>query len=229
MFKSRKISIAVVSLLLLVTVGYVSCTQMYPSGTWRYKITVNVETPEGLKSGSSVREVTFKSGPKILPDVSGSSWKVTGEAVVVDLGKGKYLFALMDVDGSYQIVHDVFPYEASSRHNYIKYYQGLTGQRKALTPSQYPLLVTFANIKDPKTVKKVGSNELSKVLGQGIVLKDITLEMTDESVWHEISKYLPWLDQIESQKVRLNGSSSVATFSNEILDNLGAASFKIGK
>lgn len=192
MIKSRKISVAVVSLLILFTLGYFSCTQMYPSGKWRYKITVNVETPEGLKSGSAVREVTFKSGPKILPDVSSSSWEVAGEAVVVDLGHEKYLFVLMDVDGSYQIVHDVFPYEASSRHNYIEYYQALTGQSRTLAPSQYPLLVTFTDIRDPKTVKKVSSKELSKAFAQGIVLKDITLEMTDEpTTIGVVDHYLP--------------------------------------
>jgi hypothetical protein len=32
-----------------------------PSGTWRYKMTVEVETPEGIKSGLAVREVTIHS------------------------------------------------------------------------------------------------------------------------------------------------------------------------
>jgi hypothetical protein len=226
LFKSGKISIAVVSLFLLVTftLGYVSCTQMYPSGKWRYKITVNVETPEGLKSGAAVREVTFKSGPKILPDVAGSTSKVTGEAVVIDLGHGKYLFALMDVDGSYQIVHDIFPYEASSPRNYIEYYQSLTGQKKALSPSQYPLLVTFADIKDPKTVKKVSSNDLSKAFGQGIVLKDMTLEMTDENLTFKIEGWLTWLLNLKS-----NIDGTFVTTSRDLSNTLHVGNFKRGE
>ena len=31
--------------------------QAYPSGSWRYKMTVVVQTPEGIKTGSAVREV----------------------------------------------------------------------------------------------------------------------------------------------------------------------------
>ena len=32
-------------------------TYEFPSATWRYKITVEVETPEGLKTGTAVRQL----------------------------------------------------------------------------------------------------------------------------------------------------------------------------
>lgn len=54
----------------------------FASGTWRYKMTVTVETPEGLKTGSAVREVYVARGLKITPE-SLPHVKVTGEAVVL--------------------------------------------------------------------------------------------------------------------------------------------------
>lgn len=162
----------------------------FPSATWRYKLTVTVETPEGIKTGSAVREVTYINGPKILPDVSGSQWKVKGEAVVVDLGHDKYLFAIMNVDGSYKIVYDAFPYTTASARDGIRYYQSITGQKKILPPNLYPTLVTFKDIKDPKTVTQIDPNNLSATFGAGVSLKDITVEMTDDDVTEKINKFL---------------------------------------
>lgn len=162
----------------------------HPTGIWRYKMTVTVETPEGLKTGSAVREVTYKNGPKILPDVAGSSWDVKGEAVVVDLGNGKYLFALMDVDGSYRIVYDMFPYTPKSARDHIRYYESLAGQKRVLG-GKYPTFVTFKDIKDPKTVTQVDPFNLSATFGAGVKLKDITLEITNDEITKIISEILP--------------------------------------
>lgn len=200
----------------------------FPSATWRYKLTVTVETPEGIKTGSAVREVTYTNGPKILPDVAGASWKVKGEAVVVDIGQDKNLFALLDVNGSYQIVYDVFPYQGQSVRDHIQYYKSLTGQKKTLEKSQYPTMVTFKDIKDPKTVEQVDPFNLSATFGAGVNLKDVTIEMTDEDVTWEVEKCLKWLNDLAVKKARLNGSTSIAISTNDLSDNLGPGSFKIG-
>lgn len=189
----------------------------FPSATWRYKMTVTIETPEGLRTGSAVREVTYINGPKILPDVAGSQWKVKGEAVVVDLGHDKYLFAIMDVDGSYQIVYDAFPYTPTSARDGIRYYKSITGQKKILDKSQYPTLVTFKDIKDPKTVelvyggkfapatqKIIPVDDFEKFFGKELRIKDVTIQMTDEKVTIEINKYLEWLANVK--KGSLDGS-----------------------
>lgn len=166
----------------------------HPTGTWRYKLTVTIETPDGIKSGSAVREVTYINGPKILPDVAGSTWKVKGEAVVIDLGQGRYLFAPMDVDGSYSIVYDAFPYRPTSARDSIRYYESLVGQKKTL--NRYPELVTFKNIKDFDTVTKVDAEKLAGTFGEGVKFKEMTIEMSDEDVTREISKYLGSLHMV---------------------------------
>jgi hypothetical protein len=169
----------------------------FPSGTWRYKMTVTVETPEGLKTGYAVREVRFREFPQILGATSGTSVSTRGEAVVVDLGHEKYLFALMDVDGSYRIVYDAFPHQSENVHEYIHYYKSLTGQKKVLEHNQYPTFVTFTDIKDPKSVVAVARDNLAGPFGAGVTLKDITLEMTDEEVTWGIETYLGWLDTVK--------------------------------
>jgi hypothetical protein len=70
----------------------------YPTCTFRYKLTAEVMTPDGLKTGSSVIEVSFTSFDVFgLVNRQGSG-TVTGEAVYVDLGGGKNLFVLLGAD-----------------------------------------------------------------------------------------------------------------------------------
>ncbi|MEK7802217.1 MAG: hypothetical protein AAB276_07170 [Pseudomonadota bacterium] len=51
--------------------------------SWRYKMTVTVDTPEGEVSGSAVREMC--NGPMSPLSQNGNPAKVRGEAVVVDM------------------------------------------------------------------------------------------------------------------------------------------------
>lgn len=63
---------------------------------YRYRLTVEVETPEGLRTGSSVIEVMQRI---VRPGSHPSSWaidrRIRGEAVAVDLPQGQTLFALL--------------------------------------------------------------------------------------------------------------------------------------
>jgi hypothetical protein len=79
---------------LLASLALTGCGEKFE---WNQKITVEVETPDGLRSGSSVQHVVWNAG-SAYPGMDGPSAAstVTGEAVVVDLGGGKYLFALLN-------------------------------------------------------------------------------------------------------------------------------------
>src|SRR3546814_20034236 len=56
--------------------------------TLRYRMTVEVETPTGVRSGSSVIETTITKGPR-TGQGSGLTATMKGEAGAVDLGSGK--------------------------------------------------------------------------------------------------------------------------------------------
>src|ERR1700722_17123777 len=64
------------------------------SDSWRYKMTVTVETPEGVKMGSAVREVTRYRVFNLTTKWT-YRFKVRGEAIVIDLGKRGTLFPLL--------------------------------------------------------------------------------------------------------------------------------------
>lgn len=178
----------------------------FASGTWRYKVTVVVDTPEGVKTGSAVREVHYQHGLHLTPEMM-SKIEVKGEAVVVDLGQRGVLFAIMGTDDDL-IVERSFPVPEGQG---IEYYTHLKNARAVLPPNQYPQFVHFKDINDPKTVEGVQDviscpnarkecvgrtgyvalDTMEKGFGAGVKLKEVTIEMTDEPVTYNVSNYLP--------------------------------------
>lgn len=175
--------------------------------SWRYKMTVSVETPEGIKTGSAVREM----GNDTRTDfpTNGNPAQVRGEAVVVDLGERGTLFALIDSDSDmefYGTFREPNGFGGSTPEG-IKYYASLpVGTKASLGTDRYLRLVTFTDMNDPKSVALVYDTEIcwfvrktepkcrdgqkmytkadrfEELLGEGVRLKDVTLEITDEPV-----------------------------------------------
>jgi len=76
--------------------------------------------------------------------------------------------------------------------------------------SHYPLLVTFTAITDPKTVQQVDLDNLAGTFGPGVLMKRITLEITDEPVTKgKIERVLGWWCDLRKKQARLNGSTSI--------------------
>lgn len=159
---------------------------------WRNKITVEVQTPDGLVSGSSVHDITVKKGLRSVGGrVPKSNMKLVGEAVVVELPNDQYLFALLKPANNRvgaQNVGDILtriaaPNEGARTHPGLEISDHQpVGAAFTVPERYYPLLVSFDNINDPQTVKQVDPNNLVAIFGGGYALKSITLEITDEPV-----------------------------------------------
>jgi len=208
-----KWALLLVILLVVSFIGY--CTLPYPAYSWRQKMTITIEKNGQLIRASSVirlrhhRSETFRG-----PAYRG---KVFGEAVVLELAAGKYLFALLTNDKTDQyymteLMRDVFeqdlldagaPERKSRRFSksrlqwigsWLPYVRKLPkNEPHVLERSDYPLLVTFEDINDPKTVKRVSSIFLEGAFGPSYKLKSITLEITDEPVTEgKVENVLGW-------------------------------------
>lgn len=62
-----------------------------------------------------------------------------------------------------------------------------------LRPDELPMLVTFTNIDDPKTVMLVDPNHLDSIFGSGARIVRATVRITSEPVTKGIEKTLKWL------------------------------------
>jgi hypothetical protein len=180
----------------------------------RYKMTVEVETPEGLKSGSAVRKVTYYEPPP-FPSIGENRGyvEVIGEAVVVDLPGGKSLFALLtnedgDVDYGSAVIQMAYPDMRETRVDDPLPKESVfdrmddTPQAVEIWPtppkrfwargmSATPMLVKFRDIADPNSVVRVDPTNLMASFGWDVELKRITVQVTDEPVTVGIEKRLP--------------------------------------
>jgi hypothetical protein len=181
-------------LLGLAAIALTSCTNRQTE--WRSKITVNVETPGGLVSGSSVtREVaSHTSGALVPPEARGGGHGRFGEAVVVEVAPGKFLFALLpglDTAPELDSAHVFFPGQPPAEMD-AKF--ATLRESRVIPANLYPMLVTFGDVKDPKSVKIVDPKNLAASFGPGYRLKDMVLEITDEAVTEgRVDSVLTWL------------------------------------
>lgn len=167
----------------------------------RYKMTIEVETAEGLRTGSAVREVTADPGSNAFPfgENKGSRY-LKGEAVAVDLPGDKTLFALLtsasgNVDYAKALPSELMGWGSD---------EGLTEGVVELWPNTplkpshghgsiphyLPMLVTFQDIGDPKSVEAVEPGALEASFGPGVRLRRITVEQSDEPITEFIQKRL---------------------------------------
>ena len=176
------------------------------SESFRYKLTLAVNTPYGVKRSSSVTEWVFW---EVSIPARGTPHKLYGEALYLDLGAGarplialmtshlhekKHIGVIWDWPGDY--VLDRLYHPNWSDKDFMEVISRLAKNRgpRSITPEELPDLVTFADVNDPNSVIEVDPNNLQETLGRDITWNEITLEMTDEPITKGIIKAkLPWL------------------------------------
>lgn len=178
------------------------CDKPGSGAAYRYRLTLDVETPEGAKTGSSVIEVrtweTHFEGKR-------TNHEVTGQAVVVDLGARGLLFALLagrgENGGLGSVNHAAYlPALVALRGGKLRdsdpaFQKNLSSTGGGdLIDKEIPFLVRFREIDDPKTVEAVDPNDLAKSFGEGVRLKRATIEMTSDPVTTGIEKKLGWMN-----------------------------------
>jgi hypothetical protein len=167
-----------------------------PEATLRYRLTINVDTPFGLKSGDSVMELV-KNQKRLfpMPGGHGADWgghyKVVGELPFVDLGTSGVLFSTR---------HTLKPYESYDGTTLVLYGLGVLEARDALPidsdkqvldlfkevrltknvkPEYYPMFAQFVDMADSQSIQEIKTDALSKTLGPGFAIRNISIEVVD--------------------------------------------------
>jgi hypothetical protein len=189
------------------------------SASYRYKLALTLDTPDGVKTASNVVEInTFDM---TIP-ARGIGHKTSGQALYVDLGTGRRpLIALLtrirratdpwptfrgwgeDAPGEVLADNCLGAKKPEDLLDEIKATRKCR-QPVAITTADLPDLVTFADTNDPKSVMLVDPNNLNATLGPGVSWGSMTLESTDEPLSKGIDEHLSWARAYD-QNIEIRG------------------------
>ncbi len=193
---------ALVPLLLLLLTG---CGSEW---NWNQKLIVTVETPSGPARGEAVVRVNITTTPDAItpPEARGMHSAYTGEAAMVALGEGRYLFALLgaEVQRTIETFGDAPPGFG------VKAGKAAVGEwndtivamreRRPLPRRAWPRFVTFADIADPASVQLVDPDDLAATFGPGHRIAAVELELTGEAPTDgAVEKVLGWIGSLKGR------------------------------
>ncbi len=189
------------------------CSLFADHASMRFRMTVEVETPDGVRTGSSVMEVRSAKYVRLTSEERPGSIGLIGEAVVVDLADGP-LFALLVNDDvpprlAFRVVAALDP-RVNRQQSSVETVRRLgkaPGKVKAELPREHwPKMLRFSDLADPTSVALVDPDDLAATFGEGTALKRITVQITDEPLTTGIEKRLGWLS--EEGKFGLNAKDN---------------------
>ena len=192
----------------------------------KYRLTLEVETPGGVRSASGVISVH----PNRAYGGSGSGPagpRIKGDALFVDLGNGRNLVALLlhgtnpaETDGLNYLPLRAFA--AAGRRLDFREVRKQTGSI-AVTGELIPTLVTFSDPASPDSARVAEPSKLAASLGDGFALRRVSLEIVPSGFWpldyggalgepvtRDIQSRLPWAGDPAKAAAALKAAGIVA-------------------
>jgi len=192
--------------LLLVVGGAIAWWQFnFPAVSYRYRLTVAVETDGEVHSGSSVIKLLFRFVPKWLPP-SGGTYNVwfTGQAALIDLGvRGALVVALSDYPPDPSVVNaSLLPSCAFLPAAWKDARDSPTTPKNQLAvalakgpadlgPGCMPAFYWFSNPADLAGAKEVKPADFASVIGDATRLVSAQVEITLDPLVIDLDKKLP--------------------------------------
>jgi hypothetical protein len=198
--------------LAIIVCAAIALTGCGRSASYRYKLTLSLDTPDGVKTGFNVVQIDYWT---VSVPAQGEPHKTRGQGLYLDLGPGrKPLIALLThirranerPDEIRWLEDDPIRIMARLCLNVTAIYSWVDVASKfascktpfAITPADLPDLVTFVDVNSPNSVLLVDPNNLAATLGPGVAWRSMTLQATDEPLTKGMEEHLAWLKGHES-------------------------------
>ena len=176
----RKALIIILAIPLVVWLGWRS---IYPSYEFQGTLTIRVMTPDGVVETRNTGRALFTQGPSFgLVDGASGGWKYWGEAPVIDLGEGRYLFAKVGprIDTVFRSADLAGFMDTGDRWQNVRKVSRSRNVVWDVPEGLMPTLITFRDQNDITTAEIVDPLDLAATFGPGYELLGMTVEVTDE-------------------------------------------------
>ncbi len=174
-----------------------ACGSMFPA-RYRYRMTVEVMTPHGLRTGSAVYEIEAYANARLLPEERAGGGAFRGQAVVVDLPDGP-LFVLMRRPGGDDslpglVTQTLLPDKnIKNVEDYVAAVRRLgaawSDLRADLPRQDWPRMIRFGDPSDPRTLYDTSPDQIG--------VSRIIIETTKDKISDGIEHIIPWIDHLD--------------------------------
>lgn len=189
----RKVALIVAAVAAVLFGGWV----WYAQPDHHYRLTIEVETPDGMKSASSVLAMYLHDATWGLPEARGLRAALKGDAVFLDLGHGRNVVALLAHGPKAENVVKMLGLDAASfarAGQQSEWYEIKDLKGIAAVPADLiPTLVTIPDVNDPESTRVIAPDDFASVFGPGYRFKGATVEIVRGPRTRGIAQRIPFL------------------------------------
>lgn len=209
-----------------VAIGLMGCGP-FGGASYRFRMTVEAETPQGVVSGSSVYEVTAKKLIPLTSEERAGSGGTRGQALILDLPSGPVFVTLkMPVAGDHLGIRATRAFLPETRSGDIDANLAAVGElggwfanyRAELPREHWPLMVRFGDVDMPTSAEPVDPGAIG--------VKRILLETTCDDVSTDMRNTLKWLGTEGPKGNVVSGSTIDPRFTETLRQSDFGSEFK---
>lgn len=182
----------------------------FPETSFRFRMTVDVMTPLGKKTGSSIVELKridnhmSRHLPRWLQ--SGVRYEMAGTAPIVDLGAGGWLIVPLAGDPKLDLMRAPKRFFGSDLELLAYLTDGTPARR--LEREEWPLVVWAPpQASNGKSLMRINPDLLPQLTGLDVSVERITLTPTRERAPTRLSTSAPWLEAMRQERTSYHSSN----------------------
>ncbi|ABS62730.1 hypothetical protein Plav_1109 [Parvibaculum lavamentivorans DS-1] len=196
---------AIAAILVLSVLAFVTWYKLtFPSYTFHYRLTVQVEVDGAIKEASGVIGVCWEDTPD-LPDVPTFQLRPFGQALLVDLGGHGVLFVPLGANTNYEgldLSQLPFGRELPRSRDVIERALKLKG-RSQVGLYNLPQFIWQPQLNDPSSAVVVTAEQFPEVISPNVRLVGVWTEITDEPVSTGLENEVSWIGEMYEQRRKL--------------------------
>lgn len=173
----------------------------FPSYTFHYRLTVQVEVDGEVKEASGVIGIRWNDTPD-LPDVPTFKFHAFGQALLVDLGGHGVLFVPLSASEEREGLDArrlPFGQQAPRTRDVVERAINVRG-RSQVVPHNLPQFIWQSHLNDPGSAVVVTADQFAEVISPDVRLVGVWTEITEDPVSIGLEEEAPWIGEMYAKK-----------------------------
>jgi hypothetical protein len=196
---------AIAAILVLAVLAFVIWYKLtFPSYTFHYRLTVQVEVDGEIKEASGVIGIRWLDTPD-APNAVTFKFHAFGQALLVDLGShGVLLVPLSASEEREGLDAKRLPFgqQVPRTHDVVERAINVRGPSQ-VAPHNLPQFIWQLQLNDPSSAVVVTARQFPEVISPNVRLIGVWTEVTDEPVSTGLEKEVPWIGEMYQRRRKL--------------------------